>query len=201
MRVVLFLVCFFSSGLLLGQSKYIYLNLDVNKPLSNTQWISGVSIAGGKIGYRGFIRPNFSAGLDLGWSNYDAYEPTNTKQTGSGAITSDYFHYIYNYSGVVSGQYYFKTEDEDRFFPYAGLGLGANTNEYVLYYNIYKDTQRSWGFLARPEAGILYRFTKRGSLGIMAAVHFDYSTNQSDKFNYSNFSALGFQIGLMSMSF
>lgn len=124
-----------------------------------------------------------------------------TKQTGTGAITSDYFHYIYNYSAVASGQYYFKSEEEDRFFPYAGLGLGANTNEYVLYYNIYKDTQRSWGFLARPEAGILYRFSERSSLGIMAAVHFDYSTNQSDKFNYNSFSGLGFQIGLMSMSF
>jgi hypothetical protein len=201
MRVILFLVCLFSSGLIFGQSKYIYLNLDVNKPLSNTEWISGVSVAGGKIGFRGFIRPNLSAGLDIGWSNFDEYEPPVTKQTGTGAITSDYFHYIYNYSAAVSGQYYFKSEDEDRFFPYASLGLGANTNEYVLYYNIYKDTQRSWGFLARPEAGILYRFSEGSSLGIMAAVHFDYSTNQSNKFDYNSFSGIGFQIGLMSMTF
>lgn len=201
MRLLIFLFFILSSGMLFGQSKYMYLNLDVNKPVSNTDWISSVSIAGGKIGYRGFIRPNFSAGLDIGWSNFDEYEPTVTKQLATGAITSDYFHYIYNYSGVVSGQYYFKTEDEDRFFPYAGLGLGASTNQYVLYYNIYQDTQRSWGFLARPEAGILFRFTERGSLGVMAAVHFDYSTNKSDKFAYDNFSALGFQIGLMSMSF
>lgn len=201
MRLLLFLFCILSSGALLGQSKYMYLNLDINKPLSNTAWISGVSTAGGKIGYRGFIRPNFSAGLDLGWSNFDEYEPTVTKQNATGAITSDYFHYIYSYSGVVSGQYYFKNEEEDRFFPYAGLGIGANTNQYVLYYNIYQDSQRSWGFLARPEAGILYRFTERSSLGVMAAVHFDYSTNKSDKFDYNNFSAFGFQVGLMSMSF
>ncbi|HEX8039422.1 MAG TPA: hypothetical protein VF490_09725 [Chryseosolibacter sp.] len=201
MRTILFLTCFLSSGLLFGQQKYIYLALDMNKPLSNTEWISGVSIAGGKLGYRGFIRPNFSAGVDIGWSSFDQYEPTVTKQNPTGAITSDYFHYIYNYSGVVSGQYYFKTEDEDRFFPYAGLGLGANTNEYVLYYNIYQDSQRSWGFLARPEAGVLFRFNERGSLGVMAAIHFDYSTNRSDKFNYNNFSSLGLQVGLMSMSF
>ncbi len=201
MRIIIFSVCFLSSGLLLGQQKYLYLDLDINKPLSNTEWINGVSIAGGKLGYRGFIRPNFSAGVDIGWSSFDDYEPTTTKQNPTGAITSDYFHYIYNYSAVVSGQYYLRTEEEDRFFPYAGLGLGANTNEYVLYYNIYEDSQRSWGFLARPEAGLLFRFTDRGSLGVMAAIHFDYSTNKSDKFNYNNFSALGFQIGLMSMSF
>lgn len=201
MRLLIFLFCILTSGVVLGQSKYLYLSLDINKPVSNTEWISGASIAGGKIGYRGFIRPNFSAGVDLGWANFDEYEPTVTRQLETGAITSDYFHYIYNYTGVVSGQYYFKQEDEDRFFPYAGLGLGASTNQYVLYYNIYQDTQRSWGFLARPEAGVLFRFTDRSSLGVMAAVHFDYSTNKSDKFAYNNFSALGFQIGLISMNF
>ena len=201
MRYIILFVCLFSSSLLTAQSKYIYLNLDVNKPMSNTNWIEDITASGGKLGYRGFIRPNFSAGLDIGFSNFDQYEPTSTKQNPTGAITTDYSHYIYSYSGVVSGQYYFKPEDEDRFLPYAGLGLGANTNEYVLYYNIYEDSERSWGFLARPEIGILFRFTERSSLGIMVALHYDYSTNKSEKFNYSNFSALGFQIGLMSMSF
>ena len=186
---------------LLAQEKYFYLSLDATKPLSNTSWVEDATFAAGKIGYRGFIRPNFSAGLDIGWANFDQYEPTSTKDNPTGAITTDYFHYIYSYSAVVSAQYYFKPEDEDRFFPYAGLGLGANTNEYVLYYNIYEDAQRGWGFLARPEIGLLFRFTERSSLGVMAALHFDYSTNKSDKFNYSNFSSIGFQLGLISMSF
>jgi hypothetical protein len=201
MRYILVLIAFFGSGLALAQEKYVYLNLDITKPLSNTGWIEDVSLRAGKLGYRGFIRPNFSAGLDLGWANYDQYEPPVTKQNPTGAITTDYFHYIYSYSGVISGQYYFKQEDEDRLFPYAGLGLGATTNEYVLYYNIYEDAERSWGFLARPEIGLLFRFTERSQLGIMAAIHYDYATNKSEKFAYDNFSALGFQIGIMAMTF
>lgn len=200
-RYILLMIGLLSCSNLLAQEKYIYLSLDATKPMSNTAWIDDITVAAGKLGYRGFIRPNFSAGLDLGWANFDQYEPTSTKQNPTGAITTDYFHYIYSYSGVVSGQYYFKAEDEDRFFPYAGLGLGANTNEYVLYYNIYEDTERSWGFLARPEVGILFRFTERSSLGILAALHYDYSTNKSEKFNYNNFSSVGFQLGLISMSF
>lgn len=201
MRYILTVAALMFSTALLAQDKYFYLNLNGLKPLSNTEWIKDLSMAAGKIGYRGFTTPNFSAGLDLGWANFDQYEPTVTKENATGAITTDYFHYIYQYSGVISGQYYFKPEDEDRFFPYAGLGLGANTNEYVLYYNIYEDTERSWAFLARPEIGMLFRFSERSSLGIMAAIHYDYSTNKSEKFHYDNFSALGFQIGLMSMSF
>ena len=201
MRCVIILVVLVCPVLATAQEKYIYLNLDVLKPTSNTAWIEDVTMAAGKIGYRGFIRPNFSAGLDLGWANYDQYKPPVTKENATGAVTTDYFNYIYSYTGVVSGQYYFKDEDEDRFFPYAGLGLGAATNEYVLYYNIYEDTERSWGFLARPEIGLLFRFTERGSVGIMAAIHYDYATNKSEKFNYNNFSALGFQIGIMAMTF
>ena len=201
MRHIIIIIGLFSSASLMAQQKYVYLNLDVTKPLSNTAWIEDVTMTAGKIGYRGFITPNFSAGLDLGWANFDQYEPTSTKENSTGAITTDYFHYIYQYSGAVSGQYYFKPEDEDRFFPYAGLGLGASTNEYVLYYNIYEDRERSWGFLARPEIGVLWRFSERSSLGIMAAIHYDYTTNKSEKFNYNNFSAVGFQIGLMGMTF
>ena len=201
MRYIFLFIGLLFSFMLVAQEKYMYLNLDVQKPTANTGWIDDISAAAGKLGYRGFIRPNFSAGLDIGWANFDQYEPTSTKQNPTGAITTDYFHYIYNYSAVVSGQYYLKDEDEDRFFPYAGLGLGANTNEYVLYYNIYEDAERSWGFLARPEIGLLFRFTNRGSLGIMAALHYDFSTSKSEKFSYSNFSAVGIQIGLMSMSF
>ena len=201
MRYIFLLVALFSFTVLSAQEKYFYLNLDINKPASNTSWIEDVTASGGKVGYRGFITPNFSAGLDLGWANYDQYEPTSTKQNPTGAITTDYFHYIYSYSAVVSGQYYLKNEDEERLFPYAGLGLGANTNEYVLYYNIYEDSERSWGFLARPEVGVLYRLTKRGSVGVMAAVHYDYATNKSEKFDYNNFTGLGFQYGLMMMTF
>jgi hypothetical protein len=68
-----------------------------------------------------------------------------------------------------------------------------------LYYNIYTDEERKWGFLARPEAGILVKFSKRRSIGAMAAIHYDYSTNKSPMFDYSSFSAIGFQIGIMML--
>jgi hypothetical protein len=177
--------------------KYFYFSLDVNKPLSNTSWISDASARGARAGYRAFINSRFSAGLDLGWTTFDHYNPTETVTTRTGATTTDYFNYIYSYSAVASAQYYLVQDERERFFPYVGLGLGANNNQYVKYYNIYKDTETAWGFLARPEAGILYKFNNRRSLGIMAGIHYDYSTNKSEKFNYDNFSALGFNVGLI----
>ena len=65
---------------------------------------------------------------------------------------------------------------------------------------LFRDRIDVVGFLARPEAGILARFGKRRSLGAMAAVHFDYATNKSDDYNYSSYSAVGFQIGIFLMN-
>ena len=57
--------------------------------------------------------------------------------------------YIIRFNG--SGQYYFPLGEAERFFPYVGLGLGANYNDYVVYYNIYSDRDKAFGFLARPK--------------------------------------------------
>ncbi|MBT1706437.1 outer membrane beta-barrel protein [Chryseosolibacter indicus] len=197
MKKLLFIIIILIAGNAFAQDKYFYVSLDISKPLDNTNWINSTTARGGKAGVRFFINPKISAGLDLGWSTYDEYKPTKTIYTNNSAVTSDYFNYIYNYSAAISAQYNFKVGDGEVLFPYAGLGLGANTNEYVLYYNIYQDSERSWGFLARPEAGILVKFSHRRSIGAMAAIHYDYSTNKSENYNYDRFSALGFQIGLV----
>lgn len=183
----------------LAQDRYFFVALDVQKPFSNTEWIEDMTARGIKVGYRKFINPRFSAGLEISSNAFDQYNPTETIENTTGAITTDYFKYVYSYSATLSGQYYFSVGDSERFFPYTGLGLGANNNEYVIYYNIYEDRETGWGFLARPEAGILYKFGGRRSFGVMAAVHYNYSSNRSEKFGYNNFNTLGFQAGIVLM--
>jgi len=198
-RYILILTLLFSAFMAEAQENYFYLNVDVNTPLSNKQYIDNTSARGLKAGYRLFFGRNrrLSAGVDFNWAQYDEYKPKETFENESGAITTDYFNYIYQYGLTASSQYYFPLGEKNRFFPYVGLGVGANHNEYRTYYNIYSDSDNAFGFLARPEAGILVRFGDRRKLGAMAAVHYDYSTNSSDDFDYSNFSAVGFQFGIM----
>lgn len=185
------------STMAFSQEKYFFFTLDMNKPMVNTTWIERPSARGFKAGYRAFINPKFSAGLDIGANTFSQYNPTETYQNGNGATTTDFFKYIYSYSATVNGQYNFQVEQGERFFPYVGMGLGANNNEYVVYYNIYRDSERAWGFLARPEAGLLVRIGR--SFGLMAAIHYDYSTNRSSKFDYNNFSSVGVQVGVALM--
>lgn len=182
-----------------AQENYFYINWNGNVPLSSKEYIDNTSARGAKIGYRMFFGRDrrFSAGVDFNWAQYDEYKPKETFENETGAITTDYFNYIYQYGLTVSSQYYFPLGEKEQFFPYVGLGLGANRNEYTVYYNIYTDVDKAYGFLTRPEAGILVRIGSRRKIGAMAAVHYDFSTNKSDAFDYSNFSTVGFQLGIM----
>lgn len=184
-----------------AQENYFYINWNGNIPLSSTEYIDNISGRGAKIGYRAFFGRDrrFSAGVDFNWAQYDQYKPKETFATETGAITTDYFNYIYSYGLTANSQYYFPLGEKERFFPYVGLGLGVNHNEYDVYYNIYTDTDKAFGFLARPEAGILVRIGERRRMGVMAAVHYDFSTNKSDSFDYDNFSTVGFQLGIMML--
>jgi hypothetical protein len=186
------------NSLIYVPAKYFYINLDFNTPLSNTSWLGATSTRGVKGGYRHFITRSFSAGVDLSWASYNEYFPRQTFENSTGAVTTDYFNYLTSISVVASAQYNFKLKSEI-VYPYVGIGLGAMSNEYTTYYNVYTNQESSWGFLSRPEAGVLIRFSKRRAIGAMAAVHYDYSTNQSENGGYSNFSAVGFQVGVMFM--
>jgi Outer membrane protein beta-barrel domain len=182
-----------------AQESYFYFNLDINTPLSNRDWISSTSGNGARVGYRKFITDKFSAGIDIGWASYNQYFPTESFVNGTTTTTTDYFNYVTNYTFAASGQYNFKIKPE-WLIPYAGIGLGAANNQYTRYYNIYTDEDQSWGFLARPEAGVLIRFSQRRAIGGMVAVHYDFSTAKSETFNYTSFSNLGVQVGLMLMA-
>ncbi len=198
-RVQLIIVLVIGScGFALAQESYVYFSWDFNQPLTNTNWIGNSSARGAKLGFRKFIgqERRISAGIDINWNYLQEYKPTETFQTSSGAITTDYFNDIFQVAVAASGQYYFPLGNKEHFFPYVGLGLGANRNKYSVSYNIYKDEEEAWGFLARPEAGMLIRIGNRRRAGIIAAVHYDYSTNKSSNYEYSSFSTVGFQLGV-----
>lgn len=198
--LIIFFVCV--TGVAYAQDNYFYVNWDVNFPLANKDWIGASSTRGAKLGFRKFIGPDrkFSAGVDINWAYYQEYKPTETfQQPGGGAITTDYFNDIFQVGFAASGQYYFPVGNGDRLFPYAGIGLGAGKNSYTVSYNIYSEEESSWGFLARPEAGVLVRIGERRKLGLMAAAHYDFSTCKSVSHGYDNFMNAGFQVGIMLM--
>ncbi len=177
--------------------KYYSVVFDVNKPLSNTEFIKNTSTRGAKFIYREFINEKFSVGGEFGLATYNDYVPPAVYTNGNTSIYTDFFGYAYNYSLTLSGEYYFITDKW--IMPYAGFGFGAAYNRYTIFYNIYGDEDKKWGALFRPNVGTLMRFGKKTSWGATAGIHLDFSTAKSKDFDYKNFSNLGFQIGLVYM--
>jgi hypothetical protein len=176
---------------------YYYLGPDINLPLSNTGWVSNPGV-GVRLGFQKFLNERFSMGIDFNWGTYKKYEPTETFYQSNGAITTDYFKYVYAYGLALSGRYHFPGENK-HFLPFVGLGLGAANNKYTIFYNRYSDQAKVYGFLARPEGGLLIRFSERRSIGAMIGLHYEISTAKSKDQGYSNFSTVGVSISVMAI--
>lgn len=160
-----------------------------------TDYVSKTSSRGFNVGFTKFINERFGAGLSGSYSVLDDYVPRQTYEFPGGAITTDIFNYMYFYTLTANGQYYFKTDG--LFVPYASLSAGAAFTEYTIFYNAYSDSDTKTSFNLRPELGALYRFQKYSTLGMKAAISYDYVTNKSEYFDLKNFSALSFQIGFV----
>lgn len=180
-------------------NKFFNISLDFNKPLSNPDWVSKVSIQGFKIGFKKVLDERFSAGIDVNWSTYSQYQPTTTFVGPSSAITTDYFKYVNTYGIVLNWHYFPMPIGERKLLPYVGVGLGASHHQFILYYNIYDDTESSWGFVARPEIGVMLPLGRKA--GITAGFHFDYSTAKSTLFDYHDFMNIGFHVGVLFMGY
>lgn len=197
-KIIILIVITLASVEAFSQRNYAYFAWNYNLPLSNTDFVGDGTSAGAKVGCRFRIAESrFSAGVDFSWATYNEYVPETTFREPGSALTTDFFKYVYNYGFVVSGQYTFQLGNPEIFMPYAGLGLGANFNTYKLYYNAFEEEDNGAGFLVRPEAGIVIRFGERRALGAIAGVSYDFSTNKSKDYDYSNFSNLGFQLGIV----
>ena len=171
---------------------------DVNVPLNNKNFIDRTSFAGGKAEGRFFVTPNISVGGEISWSSLYQYAPKKTYEFDNGAVTTDLYKYIYLLPMNLNAHYYFKTDGQ--LMPYAGLGLGAMFSEQDLYFNIYNLHETNWGFLVKPEAGVLLKFGENSRSGIVFGVRYNYATNRQPDFKIDNIQTLSFQLGLALMN-
>lgn len=169
------------------------LNWQIATPL-NTDYLKETSLAGGSVEYRRFLKPNMSVGIGFSWNSFEQHIPARVyeKPDGSQALYTDFIHQVYTLPMYLNAHYYFGGGEKMK--PYAGIGLGAQYSEQDAYYNIFVTEEKNWGFVARPEVGLLYRFTNY--FGLHGNVGFNYATNKSDEFKIDNLKHVYYSIGI-----
>ncbi|HEY1871945.1 MAG TPA: hypothetical protein VGG71_12860, partial [Chitinophagaceae bacterium] len=137
-----------------AQKNLFAVDWGINFP-NNNGYLTKTSYSGGKLDYRHFFKQNMSFGFALDWASYEQYIPRQTfqKADGSGAVTSDFDAVAYQVPFTGSFHYYF--DQKKRLRPYVGAALGGQYLEQSLYYNVYVTDDDNWGFVARPEVGLL----------------------------------------------
>jgi hypothetical protein len=181
--------------------KYFFFNWDINKPLSNTDFISQQSSIGTRFGFRKRINDEDKlwVGGDLSWAVYKEYFPYATYPSNNGALSTDLYNYSYNYALTVNIDYLLRPKDKI-LVPYGGLGIGVAYDKFAQYYNVYGGTGDSWGLILRPEAGVLVGFGASSAWRIKVAAHYDYATNKNADFGYNGFTNFGIQFGIVKMA-
>ena len=135
-----------------------------------------------------------SVGSGFSWNSFEQYHPPRVyeKPDGSQALYTDFVHQVYTLPIYLNAHYYLKGGDKLK--PYAGIGLGAQYSEQDAYYNIFVTEEKNWGFVARPEIGLLYRISNY--FGLHANVGFNYATNQSEAFRIDDLKHVYYSIGI-----
>ncbi len=172
------------------------LSWDINVPINNN-FTNKTSLDGFQMDYRKMIKPDLSVGLEINWASYDQYYPRKTYQIPSGAITTDFYSYLYTFPLALNVHHYFHVKS-NMIFPYAGLALGATYSEMKLYYNTYVSSDYNWGFLIRPELGAIIKFSESSPAGLLIGARYNYSTNSQSSFKINGIQSVGFQLGIVA---
>lgn len=177
-----------------GLDNFMTLNWQIATPLS-TDYLKKTTVSGGSFEYRKFLRSNrnISVGMGIAWNSFEQYIPPKVyeKPDGSGALYTDFVHQVYTLPLYANVHYYFNGGDKLK--PYTGIGIGGQYSEQSAYYNIFVSEDNNWGFVARPEVGLLFRLGEYA--GIHANVGFNYATNKNEAFKIDNLKHVYYSIG------
>ena len=187
------------NGACLAQANLFGISWEVNSP-TNNHYIDKTSYSGGKIEYRHFFNKKYSIGLDLNWANYEQYFPKTTFQSkdGNSAITTDYVAQIYQLPITATFHYYLQGSKTLK--PYFGVALGGQSLQQSIYYNVYVSDDDNWGFVARPEIGVIWHPADNTNWGVMLGASYSYATNKTELVNSTSFSNVGISLGFVFMN-
>lgn len=196
MKKVLLIVLSLATLGVSAQSNLFGISWETNIP-TNNNYITKTSFTGGKLEYRHFMTDVFSIGVAVNWATYEQYFPKQTfqVQNGNSAVTGDFVAQTYQVPITATAHYYFK--GGKMFKPYAGIALGGQSLQQDLYYNVYVSDDNNWGFVARPELGVVIKPNQFGSWGFLLSAGYSYATNKTELVGNNHFSNFGIGLGVV----
>lgn len=134
------------------------------------------------------INKRISVGLGMAFQDfYKKYPREIYKTPDGGELSAVVTKSIQTIPILVQGRYNLMPEGTVQ--PYVGLGVGADLVMYQKLYGEFGNTDNSFQFAARPEAGVYVPFHKNGTTGLTIGGAYNFTPyNKSDISNLNNLS-------------
>lgn len=155
--------------------------------------LSETSLRGFKADVLHGLNDKLSIGFGTGFQDFYQKNPRQVyKLTDGSDVSAVLSHSIQTIPLLATARYSFTPGAAVQ--PYAGLGVGGNLITYSQLLGEFGDQQSSFGFAARPEAGIYVPFKKGGESGFTLGA--SYNIMPFNKIGFSNLNNIGIQAGV-----
>lgn len=178
-------------------SDTFYSNIDwqFNFPIRNdftekgSGW--GMNFEGGY-----YLTENLAIGAFLAYHSNHKYIPRHTISLGdNSSLNTDQQHTLFQMPFGVAGRYTFNREGMLQ--PYVSLKAGPQYARLSTTYNVFENSDNTWGFYISPEIGMnIFPWVYRP--GIHVAAYYSYATNKGSVMTYGvdGMSNFGLRLGI-----
>lgn len=178
-------------------SDTFYSNIDwqFNFPISNSFTEKG---SGWGMNFEGgyYLTENLAIGGFLTYHSNHKYIPRQTISMGdNSSLNTDQQHTLFQMPFGVAGRYTF--DREGMLQPYVSLKVGPQYAKLKTTYNVFENSDNTWGFYISPEIGMnIFPWVYRP--GIHVAAYYSYATNKGSVMTYGvdGMSNFGLRLGI-----
>ena len=178
-------------------SDTFYSNIDwqFNFPISNSFTEKG---SGWGMNFEGgyYLTENLAIGGFLAYHSNHKYIPRQTISMGdNSSLNTDQQHTLFQMPFGVAGRYTF--DREGMLQPYVSLKVGPQYAKLKTTYNVFENSDNTWGFYISPEIGMnIFPWVYRP--GIHIAAYYSYATNNGSVMTYGvdGMSNFGLRLGI-----
>ncbi|MCF8715971.1 hypothetical protein JM658_14130 [Joostella atrarenae] len=170
-------------------------NYSIGVPTGNlSDFISEVSPRGFSIAYKRAVAPNLYLGGEFGFNDFYEDFPYDTYTEGTASITGYQTRYNTSMPILLAADYIF--QDNAKFKPYLGLGIGTIYNLREIDLGLFESSVDTWFFTIKPEAGIIFNINSYTGIKVGAKYYQTFDTKDIDAYSY-----FSFDIGFVLMHF
>lgn len=181
-KIILFCVAIMSLGAVYGQGGYGAMTYSVGLPMGDLKtYVDQTSFRGTNLELFWHLKKNVDLGGEIGWNVFYKKEEQKTYTEGTRSITGIQYRYT-NAVPMIFGARWRKVGGKTQ--PYFGAGIGTTYINRATDFGMYRITNNTWQFCARPELGLIYKLNEGSAATIGVKYYSNFKTNDLDAQSY-----------------